>query len=244
MQVFRISVESRGGTVLNQLMIIPKLMEDIGWSVSEREAERVMKKYYIDRIPLPQKKLSDIIDTIFKSEYKHYFVNSMEQMQVDKIYQSSIHGQDHIERVCIFTAYLAACARVHEHTFYLCMECAKYHDIGRCDDSEDRMHGQRGAEKIHECCRDFGEYDCEMIAAIVEAHSLLDEEAKNVFLKYQLLKTLDYEMYLQILYILKDADALDRFRLTEHSLKVEFLRIPESIKLVQVACALYRVSIK
>lgn len=228
---------------MKQLIILPGLMEEQDWSKPLQESERIIQQYYRDLISFPQKKISDVIHMVLNSEYKRCFLDSMEALQIEQLYRSNVHGQDHVERVCILAAYLAVQAKLDMHMFRLCMECAKYHDIGRQDDSEDRLHGQRGATKIQECCKSLGETDCSKIAAVVEAHSLLDEEAEYVFRQYKRLQYSDYETCLCILYILKDADALDRFRLTEHSLKVDFLRIPESVNLVQAACELYQISI-
>ena len=228
---------------MDKLIVLPELLKDSDWSEHTKKAEKIMKQYYMDDVLVPQKKISDVMDTILNSKYKRKFMASMHQLKTEKLYKSNIHGQAHVERVCILAAYLAIQMKVNEHMFTLCMEVAKYHDIGRCDDSEDRLHGYRGSKDIKECCKDFSEWDCEMIAAVVEAHSLLDEEAEQVFVKYELLKTSDFETYLQILYILKDADALDRFRLTDHSLSVKFLRIPESVCVIQAACEMNQILI-
>lgn len=228
--------------MLDKLVILPELIKGADWCKQIQRAEKIMHQYYADVIDFQQKSIYDVIDMILTSEYRQIFLDSMRQLKIEKLYKSDIHGQDHIERVCILTAYLGIQMKLSEHMFALCLEAAKYHDIGRCDDSEDRQHGYRGSRNILKCCEGFSELDCEMIAVVVEAHSLLDEEAGEVFDKYELLNSSDFEMYQKILYILKDADALDRFRLTDYSLDVEFLRLPESMHVVLAACEMNQIS--
>lgn len=229
---------------MDKLIILPKLISDSDRHEQAEKAERIMNQYYAEVDLFPQKEISDIMHIILDSKYSHNFLNSMKQLKIEKLYKSDIHGQDHVERVCILAAYLGIQLGISMHMFELCLEAAKYHDIGRCNDAEDRLHGYRGSKDIHECCGEFCEWDCEMIAAVVEAHSLLDDEAEQVFDKYELLKSSDFEMYLQILNIVKDADALDRFRLTDHSLKVDYLRVPESLSVIQAACEVNQVPVR
>ena len=230
--------------ILDKLIILPEMMECFDWHKQAKEAEKIICQYYEDVNFSAQKSISEVIDIILHCKYKQIFLKSMERLKIEALYKSEVHGQEHIERVCILAAYLGIQLNVTEYLFELCMEAAKYHDIGRCDDSEDRLHGQRGSRYIPKVCESFSEWDCEMIAAVEEAHSLLDEEAGAVFGKYKLLGKADFGMYQQILYIIKDADALDRFRLTDHSLNVKFLRLPESLYLVQAACEMNHSSLR
>ncbi len=229
---------------MEKLIILPELINNSDWHEQMKRAERIMNQYFREVCSFPQKELSDVMHIILDSKYGQNFLNSMKQLKIERLYKSDIHGQDHVERVCILAAYLGAQLGVSMNMFKLCLEAAKYHDIGRRNDAEDRLHGYLGSKDIYECCEEFCEWDCEMIAAVVEAHSLLDDEARWVFDKYELLEPSDFEMYLQILNIVKDADALDRFRLTEHSLKVNFLRVPESLSVIQAACEMNQVPVR
>lgn len=230
--------------MLDKLVILPELIKVGDWNKELQKAEKIMHQCYANILKFSQKNVSDIMCVILNSEYKQIFLDSMRQLKIEKLYKSQIHGQDHIERVCILTACLGIQMKISKHIFALCLEAAKYHDIGRCDDSEDRLHGYRGSRSISKCCEGFSEWDCEMIAAVVEAHSLLDGEAEAVFNKYEILNFSDFEIYRQILYILKDADALDRFRLTDHSLNIKFLRLAVSMYWVQAACEMNQISPK
>ena len=79
-----------------------------------------------------------------------------------------------------------------------------------------------------------------LIPAIIHAHSLLDEEADQIFNQYNLEKS-QYNKYLKLLSIIKDADALDRFRLRPDSLNPRYFRIDYSEKLISLACVLSKV---
>lgn len=222
--------------------MLPKILLCSNWDMQEDAAQKIIAKFYsADIAAYPQKKAADIVDIVLNSEFGKEFENAVCQIQIEKLYKSDIHGQDHVERVCLLAACLAIMEGVDKHTFLLCLEAAKYHDIGRCDDSEDQLHGCRGAAKIKGCCPAFDKQDRNIIAAVVEAHSLLDEEAEKISIKYGLQNPCCYEKYLQIVHIVKDADALDRFRLTDHSLKTKFLRMESSLHLIQAACEINQI---
>lgn len=118
------------------------------------------------------------------------------------------------------------------------MLLALYHDIGRDDDMEDSDHGHRGAKKILMHISD-NKMDM-IIPAVIHAHSLLDEEAYQIFRQYNIEKS-QYARYSKILSIIKDADALDRFRLRPNSLNPEYFRIDFSKILISLACVLSKV---
>lgn len=227
---------------MGQLVLVDQLLRKAYQDEIEIDAEKIIEEFYKDNIPLPQRTLSDIVDTVFNSKYYSFFMNSMKLLQVEQLYYSRVHGQEHIERVCLLVAYLAVRRNVNAHIFILCLECAKYHDIGRCSDSEDRLHGKRGSEKIPIVCPKMQKRDLELVKAVVEAHSVSDNDMETIFRQYNILVSSDFEIYKTILYILKDADALDRFRLSAQSLKINFLRLPESVELIRAAYELYKVS--
>lgn len=139
----------------------------------------------------------------------------------------------------MFFSYLIACnENVNKCDLNILLEIALYHDIGRINDGEDKKHGQRGAKKL---LLQNIESDIDMlIPAVICAHSLVDEEADEVFKQYNIRKS-QYSRYLRLLSIVKDADALDRFRLRSNSLRPEHLRIEYSKELISLACVLAKV---
>lgn len=115
-----------------------------------------------------------------------------------------------------------------------------YHDIGRTTDFEDESHGIRGYE-IYQKQNE----DNDVIRFLVSFHCKEDTEAKEY---YDLNFGLDPDKnIIWILFqILKDADALDRWRFgyrSADSLDVKMLRLKESRSLCPVAATLQRYKI-
>lgn len=97
------------------------------------------------------------------------------------------------------------------------------HDIGRVNNSTDASHGERSVEKAF-----FMGFDLdEPTDALIRYHSRGDQAARSLPSSLQ-----------RLLWILKDADALDRVR--SGDLDVSFLRFPESSDLVGLAEDLWR----
>lgn len=164
-----------------------------------------------------------------------YHVNNLN----DKIlYHSQVHGVKHILNVTFFSFLIACNENMSANDMGILLETALYHDIGRNDDMEDSDHGHRGAKKILMHISD-NKMDM-IIPAVIHAHSLLDEEAYQIFRQYNIEKS-QYARYSKILSIIKDADALDRFRLRPNSLKPEYFRIDFSKILISLACVLSKV---
>ena len=115
-----------------------------------------------------------------------------------------------------------------------------YHDIGRINDIYDEKHGLRSAEVISKIVDSKIYKDKEslnMLKAIVEYHSIPDKFNKRIFNKYKLQ---NYERFILLANILKDADGLDRVRTsinnkTFSDLNPKYLRLDESKKLVKVS---------
>lgn len=166
------------------------------------------------------------------------FLNHVNKLNDKILYHSQVHGVKHILNVTFFSYLIACNENMDENDMNILLEIALYHDIGRIDDREDRAHGYRGAEKMLMHLSD-DKIDM-LIPAIIHAHSLLDEEAYQIFRQYNIEKS-QYARYSKILSIIKDADALDRFRLRPNSLKPEYFRIDFSKILISLACVLSKV---
>lgn len=177
-------------------------------------------------------------DGVIQNTRFHIFLNSVNKLNDRVLYHSQVHGVKHVLNVT-FLSYLIACnENLDENDMNILLEIALYHDIGRIDDQEDSAHGYRGAEKMLMHISD-DKIDM-LIPAIIHAHSLLDEEADQIFNQYNLEKS-QYNKYLKLLSIIKDADALDRFRLRPDSLNPRYFRIDYSEKLISLACVLSKV---
>ena len=163
------------------------------------------------------------------------FQSSMNRLKTEILYKSNVHGIRHVERTCVLTVYIAKELRFSENEIRLCLEAAKYHDIGRRDDSEDPQHGYRGAIEIPHICTDFSNREKCLIAAVVAAHSLGDEDCPRIFREFGV-SEMEFGKCRMYLSVLKDADALDRFRLNESSLRTKYLRNKISFSMIKAAC--------
>ena len=204
-------------------------------SISVVTKDIMEKNYCGDLMMYKQFSLYEVMKLIRSCPQFLQFIETMNSLRYDALYKSNIHGVPHIERVVILAFILSVLYQLDYQSTFILLEAAKYHDIGRIDDGNDFKHGMRGAEKYNELFVTSNRIDSRIIMALIEAHSVNDEKAESIFDKYDIPKKL-HERVRKLLYFLKDADSLDRFRLTDHSLKTKFLRYSESHKLIEVAC--------
>lgn len=206
------------------------------WTVENIKMIKIMKEYY------PSYNKTHVKHSFFRNIIKNIEFDTFKEhtngLNDEILYRSEIHGLKHILNVCFFSYLIACNENLYGRDLDILLEISLYHDIGRIDDREDREHGHRGANKY---LVQMKAKDIDMIIpAVIHAHSLLDEEANMVFKQYNIAES-QYNRYLKLLSIVKDADALDRFRLCSNSLKPEYLRIEFSTQLISLACALSKV---
>lgn len=193
----------------------------------------VLKDYYPELDLREQRSLPEILDKL--SAWKEFddFSSIINGLRSKVLYKSRVHGIWHIERTGLWCGILCMELGVEGRLMELCTVSALYHDIGRENEREDREHGRRGAEMFKNAFPEYKGWEGDLICALIEGHSLNDSESQKVMEKYGLN---DYESeYETLLIILKDADALERFRLTEHSLATHYLRNEISLFFVGAA---------
>jgi len=121
-----------------------------------------------------------------------------------------IHGPSHTVRVLIHAQSIAEELELGAREREAVLLAALWHDIGRVHDGLDRHHGARSTGKVlglglHE------PFDDELIRTVffaMEYHSIRDKWAEDAAIY-----TPDSAWSLQTLWVLKDADGLDRVRL-------------------------------
>jgi hypothetical protein len=151
-------------------------------------------------------------------------------------YYSDEHGINHSFRVLLFSLYLASVGNLSMEDINILIEGTKYHDIGRHNDATDSNHGRKSAQKLTKILR-FDTSNLNMIQAVIELHSIEDSKYDTIIRKYNI----NCPDRFNILYsILKDADALDRVRLSMDydyysSLDPLMLRLKESMKLIKAS---------
>jgi len=199
-------------------------------------ASIILFKYYRQLSVDSQISAEDMLKTLKADRHFLLFEESINQLQEAALYESHVHGKSHIARVAILSFVLGLQLNLNDDDLRLSLEIAKYHDVGRRDEDEDEMHGPRGARKIAVICCDFTDQEKSIIAAVIAAHSLRDDCYLDVFQRWDGLQESQYPKCKQLLDIIKDADALDRFRLRDNSLNLDFLRLENSVHLVRAAC--------
>ena len=174
----------------------------------------------------------------FLGNNKEEFINILDSMDDSCLYDSFIHGKNHSERVLLFSFLLSKYYKLEKREQMILMDAAWHHDIGRIDDSYDYFHGERSAKLIDNVI-DLNKYTADeinILKAIMTAHSNKDSIMMYIFLNYNINYTdKNINMYLKLAKILKDADALDRFRFSEYSMSMldeKYLRYDYSKELM------------
>ena len=157
-----------------------------------------------------------------------------EELQVESLFVSEIHGLGHIERTLCHGAFGAMEEPLEERETRLLLLCCAYHDVGRQSDRLDFEHGRRSARQLESLTGVHGQELLAMQAA-VDAHSRPDRELEEQLDAYA---PRDRELARRLALLLKDADGLDRVRIFD--LNPKFLRRPGSAARADFAQELYR----
>lgn len=147
--------------------------------------------------------------------------------------KSDIHGITHVERVCLLGLVLACDMGLSIADTKLFLTACAYHDTGRVEEWEDAGHGKRAADALGDRVDYFGE-DLRILKAAIEAHDQSDKKMGSTIEKYSID---DRGRAILIARLLKDADGLDRVRVSD--LDPSFLRFKESLKFVDFAKELF-----
>lgn len=180
---------------------------------------------------------------------KEEFLKILNDIDKKQLYNSPIHGLYHSEKVLLFSYLIGKYYNFNEQDMRIICDAAKYHDIGRVGDDENKFHGYNSSEKIDLVIKYDDEYEQALLKAIMNEHSRPDNEADRSFddyfwnfkyedPNYSEEKIREYKKRYDYLYkVLKDADALDRFRLigTCAALDEDYLRLDYSKELISMA---------
>ena len=131
----------------------------------------------------------------------------------------------------------------------LVLHAALWHDIGRAGDGVEPEHGRRSAERADELglTAPLDPDDAAVVRFAILRHSLRDRGAAELAAELaasadRARRLAEPERALRVLWLLKDADALDRVRLGfGECADPRQLRHAESIDLIPFASALYAV---
>lgn len=197
--------------------------------------------------------LEKVIDTLSVDDIK--YINGVLDDFKERSYSSSdiIHGVYHVEKVFFFTYLLSK--NIEEPYRRILLDAALYHDIGRENNAEDSFHGEASARKVNNYIMDNPIYENEenlaLLRALIYGHCRDDNndinslenilydcdlytdelESNTEYIKYR-------NLYLELMRLLKDADALDRKRFGDvglAALNPKYLRHQSSPELINIA---------
>lgn len=166
------------------------------------------------------KYLSDVLHLI--DEYKY-------NLKYELDFPTDCNGHDklHTLRVLYNAACLCTLKNLSVDDTSTILNACLYHDIGRINDKEDSTHGKR-SKIIFNQCEDFNEE----VEFLIKYHCLDDKLGHDFIEK----SPFSDKNKLTLMYnIIKDADALDRFRFGIRNLNIDFIRLEESKKLMLFA---------
>ncbi|MBR5194855.1 MAG: HD domain-containing protein [Akkermansia sp.] len=149
---------------------------------------------------------------------------------------SFFHGPLHCVRVLLYALIMGELLMKNDaQALTILAHAAVFHDSRRQDEWADTGHGARAAEYYAEFCQKAGNEDIPYqpeSACLMHFHDLNDEKGYAHIDKYF---AGDAGRARLLFSIFKDADALDRLRFGDYSLKVSYLRTPEAVSLIQFA---------
>jgi putative nucleotidyltransferase with HDIG domain len=166
--------------------------------------------------------------------------------------RSSLHGVLHTQRVHIHAQRLTRELGWAERDARLVLLAALWHDIGRTHDGVDHRHGDKSVARARRLglAKALAPEDAASVLFAIRFHCLPDRRAEGEVQSRPegpgpdgLPPLADPDRALRILWLLKDADALDRIRLGFwESADPRQLRYRETTKLIPFAAALYELT--
>lgn len=175
------------------------------------------------------------IDNFVKSEYYDILKDTYDRLNTDILFDSNIHGKDHIERVIFFTHLLAFHYDLDKKDTDVLRNAASLHDTKRVNDGWDTEHGHRAAvESIGYSYADKA--DDRVVQAVIAAHAA-EDEFMNETIREFINEDDDFERTKRLAKFFKDSDGLDRVRINH--LDPAYLRNDFSKDLVDLAYELY-----
>ena len=192
---------------------------------------------------IDKKRLYEMINTICTSKQFEIFKEVMNNVKNEYFIEDNIHGLSHNERVAILAMFIAIKEGLADEDLKIVLKSAIYHDIGR--KTNEKNHGKASADLLlehkDEIAPEFDAVDLNVVRFLCESHTIDDREKsvldKNMLEKYSLVES---PTLVKMTKILKDADALDRVRLTRFGkIDTDYLRTDSAKEMVQIAKDLF-----
>lgn len=159
--------------------------------------------------------LLNVISDFERKSLINYMLDIDDDILDDKHqYKSLLHGVNHTRRVAFNVLLLTNKLKsFNRRDTQILLTIAKYHDIGRLNDGVDDSHGERSAfilSKTNEL-KDYDEEEKELIYFVIKEHSLNNKQNSIDIDNLPISKKARYKKFLSLF---KDADKLDRVRLS------------------------------
>ena len=201
---------------------------------------------------LPQYDFATILKEFNNSRSGMFLREKREQIDKKPIRKNGIHGMGHMDRVAMLSLMIAEKEGILKENSTrereLLTYAAYYHDIGRIGDQG--PHAKRSARKIKKLDltyldgKKFSDEDKKIVQLLAEGHEGNDDNIFKLFEKYEINEE-NKEFIRKLLYIIKDADALDRARLTISKidstvtdLNPDYLRLDSSRRFLETSYGL------
>ena len=221
---------------MNEIYIESSLLDEHNFEKISNESKKY--KYYhkaneeIDNAYT----INNIKKIIYNSNLEETYINQMRDFNTKILYKSEGHGINHNIRVCFFAYIISTNENISKRDFELIMEACKYHDIGRINDLEDALHGERSANNLTFLKDKYTEEELNYIKTIVTSHSRPDKDFDKIAIKN---KVKDLNRCKKLHEILKDSDGLDRVRLHYPYVNIKYLRTKTARRMIPFAHELY-----
>ena len=197
-----------------------------------------------------QKNVASTFDEIINSSFYQYATSKEKDIDLSKLYKSKTHGINHNRRVAILASEIMQSTGTNfdEKMSDILFTACYYHDIGRIADIG--PHAKRSIKKLKDIDLSFvngekySDEDRNILYAIVESHESKDTKFDKILTKYSIPQD-KKDIVRFYASVLKDADALDRARLSSVSnmnLNPKYLRIKESKTLLNFSFDLNTIS--
>lgn len=225
---------------------IKRVLQDIQYGRIDTRRSVRDKKYTNSIISLnkqgkTQKSSSEVMENLQNNKYYQYAGVKEKTLDKREIPNSKIHGINHSRRVVILESIILEELGVSfdERMADILITAGYKHDIGRILDVG--PHAKRSVKKLknmdlrHADGEEYSEEDRKLLYFLVEGHETPDKKTDKLLDKYGIEgedKRNEYKLYLDVI---KDADALDRARLSNKNmmdLNPKFLRLEPSKRLI------------
>lgn len=173
----------------------------------------------------------EVENLVINNKYRHRIGERLKLIGEQFFPSLKNHSTKHALNVALFSLIITNYASISEEDINLLIDAALLHDIGRVNDFDDVEHGKNSAQIAYTLKKNDSYYineNLKLLLALIEGHTH-ETYDNQIIEKYKIEDSLRYKNLLQII---KDADIIDRVRLSITPLiEIERLNFDVSKKL-------------